>query len=106
MPKLLSMVRDIKKELQRQQPATGLERYTRIMSNMRVAGAPRAISAAKHVVIYEAMEADESIPEGLRQKAAEAKQGCMATAAYEELGDLDPEYVAAELTQFRKAVCG
>ena len=71
---------------------------------MRVAGAPRAISAAKYVVIYEAMEADESVPEGLRQKAAEAKQGCMATAAYQELGDLDPDYVAAELTQFGEGV--
>ena len=68
---------------------------------MRVAGSPRAITAAKYVAVCEAIEADTSLSQDHRAAAAQSKQKWMETAAYMELADLDRDYVADEMGQFK-----
>ena len=77
-------------------PSGGIEKYAYLLRQIRAAGVPRCISAAKHVAILQLLVNDESLSQ-VHEAAKIVIQKWMDTPAYQELGETDEAYVAREM---------
>jgi hypothetical protein len=82
-------------------PRTGLEKWVQIIQSMRVAGSPRSVTAAKHVVVLTDFAADTSVDKTIRVAAKAKIQWLLNCAAYQETVWLDQTQLKKYLAEFR-----
>ncbi len=97
----LKQLRAFRQELESFQPQTGLKKWGQIIQSMRVAGVPRSVSAAEHVVVLADFAADKSLGQELRAAARRSKKWFLNCAAYKETAWLDQKQLKRYLEAYR-----
>ena len=97
----LKQLRAFRQELESFQPQTGLKKWGQIIQSTRVAGVPRSVSAAEHVVVLADFAADKSLDQELRAAARASKKWFLNCAAYKETVWLDQAQLKKYLAEFR-----
>ena len=97
----LKQLRTIRQGLEAFQPQTGLKKWGQIFQSIRVAGVPRSVSAAEHVVVLADFAADTSVDKALRTTARASKKWFLNCAAYKETAWLNQAQLKKYLAEFR-----
>jgi len=97
----LKQLRAIRQELEEFQPQTGLKKWDQIFRAIRVAGVPRSVAAAEHVVLLADFAADTSVDKELRAAARAKKKWFLNCEAFKETVWLDQAQLKKYLAEFR-----
>jgi hypothetical protein len=102
MRNTLKQLRSIRQELEAFRPQTGLRKWGRIVSALRVAGQPRAVSAAVEVLIMTDLIADPEVKDEQFKTTVQARlEKFKSYAAFHETAWLDQGKLKKYLAEFR-----
>ena len=95
-------LRSLREEIEALRPQTPEKKWELIFRSIRVAGRPRSVAAAEHVVLLADFAADTGLNKDLRAAARAKKKQFLNCAAFKETLWLDQTQLKKYLSEFRK----
>lgn len=95
------LLRKCREELEQLRPPKGMKKWMAILSNFRVAGAPRSVITCEMIVVIADLIADAGVLEEIKKFYVQQSNFLLSTPAYAERAWLDERKLENYLAEFR-----